>query len=53
MLEDTRLLYLKIVAEIRGSEWIVKNCWRYHMTYMKVMESLLFSEKHEEVPVHV
>ena len=29
---------------ILPAESVVKQCWRYHLTYMKVVESLIVNE---------
>lgn len=44
--DQIRELYLDVVKNhIIPAEEVVKNCWRYHLTFLRVLESLLDSSE--------
>lgn len=53
--DELRELYLEIVKkDLKSAELIVQNCWRYHMTFIKVLETIIHTEHlYEETPPHL
>ena len=41
--EPIRELYMEIISNIKQCEEVVKCSWRYHITYLKVVETIVDS----------
>lgn len=39
--DEIRDIYLEIIkTDIPKAEKVIQNCWRYHLTYLKVLETI-------------
>ena len=43
MPESIRELYIEIISNVKQCEEVVKCSWRYHITYLKVVETIVDS----------